>query len=87
MNRATFTDEQIIGILGAQVVGARCTDLCREHAMSEEASCIWNAKVCSMTVSEAKRPRLLEDQNASWRICRPSRCLIWPRRRSGLRNW
>ena len=64
MKRAKFTEEQIIGILAKHEAGARCADLCRKHGMSEGTFYNWKAKFGGMTVSEAKRLKALEDENA-----------------------
>ncbi|MCG7602289.1 IS3 family transposase [Halomonas sp. McH1-25] len=64
MKRARFTEEQIIGILAEHEAGARCADLCRKHGMSEGTFYNWKAKFGGMTVSEAKRLKALEDENA-----------------------
>ena len=39
-------------------------DLCRKHGMSEGTFYAWKAKYSGMTVSEAKRLKALEDENA-----------------------
>jgi len=62
--RRRFTDEQIIGILSEHEAGAKCADLCRKHGMSEGTFYNWKAKFGGMTVSEAKRLKALEDENA-----------------------
>ena len=64
MKRAQFTEEQIIGILAEHEAGAKCADLCREHGMSEGTFYNWKARFGGMTVSEAKRLKTLEDENA-----------------------
>ena len=64
MKRTIRTEEQIIGILQEHEVGAKCADLCRKHGMSEGTFYAWKAKYSGMTVSEAKRLKVLEDENA-----------------------
>jgi putative transposase len=64
MKRSRFTDEQIIGILREQEAGAKAADLCRKHGMSEATLYNWKAKFGGMDVSDAKRLRALEDENA-----------------------
>ena len=64
MTRTRFTGEQIIGIPSEHEAGANCADLCRKHGMSEGTFYNWKAKVDGMTVSEAKRLKALEDENA-----------------------
>ena len=64
MKRARYTEEQIIGILKEHEAGAKCADLCRKHGMSEGTFYIWKSKFGGMTVSEAKRLKSLEEENA-----------------------
>lgn len=64
MKRKRFTEEQIIDILTEHEAGAKCADLCRKHGMSEGTFYNWKAKYGGMTVSDAKRLKALEDENA-----------------------
>ena len=64
MKKARRTEEQIIGILQEHDAGAKCADLCRKHGMSEGTFYAWKAKYGGMAVSEAKRLKALEDENA-----------------------
>ena len=64
MKRARCTEEQIIGILHEHDAGAKCADLCRKHGMSEGTFYVWKSKFGGMTVSDAKRLKVLEDENA-----------------------
>ena len=52
------------GILTEHEAGAKCADLCRKHGMSKGTFYNWKAKFGGMTVSEAKRLKTLEDENA-----------------------
>lgn len=64
MKKANRTEEHIIGILREHDAGAKCADLCRKHGMSEGTFYAWKAKYSGMTVSDSKRLKALEDENA-----------------------
>ncbi len=64
MKRSKFTEEQIIGILREQEAGAKTAELCRRHGISSATFYAWKAKFGGMEVSDAKRLKALEDENA-----------------------
>lgn len=64
MKRSKFTEEQIISILREQEAGAKTAELCRKHGMSEATFYAWKAKFGGMDVSDAKRLKVLEEENA-----------------------
>ncbi len=64
MKRSRFTEEQIIGILREQETGVPVADLCRKHGLSSPTFYKWKAKFGGMDVSEARRLKTLEDENA-----------------------
>jgi putative transposase len=64
MKRARFTEEQIIGVLREHEAGARTVDLARKHGVSEATLYNWKTKYGGLEVSEAKRLKQLEDENA-----------------------
>ena len=64
MKRSRFTEEQIIGILREQEAGVPVADLCRKHGLSSPTFDKWKAKYGGMDVSEARRLKALEDENA-----------------------
>ena len=64
MKRSRFTEEQIIGILKEHQAGLSATELCRKHGISDATFYNWRSKYGGMEVSEAKRLKQLEDENA-----------------------
>ena len=64
MKRSRFTEDQIIGILKEQEAGVPVADLFRKHGVSNASIYKWKAKYGGMDVSEAKRLKGLEDENA-----------------------
>jgi putative transposase len=64
MKRARFTEEQIIAVLKEHEAGAKAADLARKHGISEATLYNWKAKYGGMDVSEAKRLKALEEENA-----------------------
>jgi putative transposase len=63
MKRKRFTEEQIIGVLKEHELGAKTSDLCRKHGISEATFYNWKNKYGGMDVSEAKRLKALETEN------------------------
>ena len=64
MKRSRFTEEQIIAILREQEAGRPSADVCRKHGISSATFYKWKAKFGGMDVSDAKRLKALEDENA-----------------------
>ena len=56
--------EQIIGILREQETGAGTADVCRRHGIGSATFYKWKAKYGGLEVSDAKRLKALEDENA-----------------------
>jgi putative transposase len=64
MKRGRFTEEQIIGVLREQEAGLKVAEVCRKHGISAPTFCAWKAKFGGMSVSDAKRLKQLEEENA-----------------------
>ena len=64
MKRSRFTEEHIIAILKEQEAWVPVADLCRKHGVSNASIYKWKAKYGGMDVSEARRLKALEDENA-----------------------
>ena len=64
MKRSRFTEEQIIGILKQHESGVSTADMCREHGISSATFYKWKAKFGGLEVSDARRLKALEDENA-----------------------
>ncbi len=64
MKRSRFSEEQIIAVLCEQEAGVSTAEVCRKHGISGATFYAWKAKFGGMDVSEAKRLKTLEDENA-----------------------
>ena len=64
MKRSRYSEEKIIEILRENEAGMTVADLCRKHGMSSATFYGWKAKFGGMDVSDAKRLKVLEDENA-----------------------
>lgn len=59
-----FTEEQIVRILQEAEGGMSTRDVCRKHNVSEQSFYRWKTKYGGMGVSDVKRLRELERENA-----------------------
>jgi putative transposase len=59
-----FTEEQIIGVLKAQELSGKTSEVCRHHAISPATFYKWKAKYGGLEVSDARKLRALEAENA-----------------------
>ena len=63
MRKSRFTDEQIIEVLRLHAAGAKASEVCRQHGISETTLYKWKAKYGGMTMPDARRPKQLDDEN------------------------
>jgi len=60
-----FTEEPIIGVLReTEVDGAVIREVCRKHNITEQTFFRWRNKYADMTVSDARKLKDLESENA-----------------------
>jgi len=64
MKRKRYTEEQIISMLKEHEAGASVPDIARRHGVAENTIYRWKSKFAGMDVSDAKRLRALEQENA-----------------------
>lgn len=64
MKRKRFTEEQILEVLKQAEAGAKTADLCRQAGITEQTLYRWKSRYGGMQVSEARRLRDLESENA-----------------------
>ncbi len=64
MRKSRFTEEQIISILSEQERGMAAAEVCRNHGISQGTFYKWKAKFGGMDVSDARKLKTLETENA-----------------------
>ena len=64
MKRSRFSEEQVIAILKEQESGVATADVCRRHGISSATFYKWKARFGGLEVSDARRLKALEDENA-----------------------
>ncbi len=64
MRKSRFTEAQIIGMIREQEAGLPTAELCRKHGLSPATFYKLKAKYGGMDLSDAKRLKQLEDENA-----------------------
>ena len=63
MKRQRHSEEQIIAVLKEAQAGAKVDDVCRRHGISQPTYYKWKQRFGGLEVSDAKRLRLLEEEN------------------------
>lgn len=64
MRKSRYSEAQIVGILKEHQAGLGAAELCRKHSISDATFYKWRSKYGGLEVSEAKRLRSLEAENA-----------------------
>lgn len=64
MKKARFTEEQIIKVLKQAEAGMPAKEVCRQHGISNGTFYKWKEKFGGMELSDAKKLRSLEQENA-----------------------
>ena len=67
MKKSRFTDEQIAFALRLADGGTPVVDVCRQIGISEATYYTWKKKYAELGVSELRKLRMLEDENARLR--------------------
>jgi putative transposase len=62
--KSRFSEEQIIRILKEHEAGTPTKELCRQHGISQGTFFKWKAKFGGMEVSDARKLKALELENA-----------------------
>ncbi len=62
--RSRFSEEQIIAVLKEQKAGPKTGDICRRHGISHATFYAWRKKHGGTEVSDARRLKALEEENA-----------------------
>jgi len=64
MRRSRFTESQILAVLKAGEAGTPVAEIVRKHGISRNTYFLWKSKYAGATISEVRRLRELEQENA-----------------------
>ncbi len=64
MKKTRFSEEQIVRILKEVEAGAKVAETCRRHGISDATYYNWKARYAGMDVSQLRRLKELEAENA-----------------------
>jgi putative transposase len=64
MRKSRFTEAQILGMIKEQEAGLPTSELCRKHGLSPATFYKLKAKYGGMDLSDSRRLKQLEDENA-----------------------
>jgi putative transposase len=64
MKGKTHSQEKIISVLKEAEAGAKVSELCRKHGISDATFYTWRKKYQGLEVAEAKKLKKLEEENA-----------------------
>lgn len=64
MKKSKVTEEQFAYVLRQAEAGTPVSDLCRGLGISEATFYVWKKRFAGLGISELRRLRLLEDENA-----------------------
>jgi putative transposase len=64
MKRSRFTEAQVLAVLKEADAGRSVAEICRKHGISDQTYYNWKAKYGGASLSELKRLRELEAENA-----------------------
>lgn len=63
MRKSRFSEDQIINVLQEHPAGIPVVGLCRKHGISDATFYTWRSKYGGMAVSDARKLKVIEDEN------------------------